>query len=1210
MPQSLPCQGHGSPSFPSFPGKGRELPLLLPHIPAAEPGDCDELRVRGASGRFLAPAGRPAAIARLLLPTQPCSLPAVPPRLHHGGGHQAVTLARPRSPQPSPVTGSQANRDNGREEQGQAFPWCLLPAHHRCCPHQPGHMWVKTRIRAGCCSHALSHSTSLGPQVLFSCLWERSCGPALGLPSALGFGDAKGTRCGGSQLPLAHAAAYKAGPGPAAGQRRWQRRRQAAPGPPSPPPAARFPRFPGTMRTALLLLALLALPARTARPKLALPIRPDSEPLPPGGAAGCAFGGHFYALEETWHPDLGEPFGVMRCVICHCETRNRRGKPVGKVNCKNMKQDCPVPTCPHATLLPGHCCHTCPKALPGPLEKSSEPPFDTFEYFQDKEDEMDKPYNDRSYLSSEGLARDDARTEFVALLTSGPEPWHPTSSAVAKARFTLLRSYLLFSISYERLGRPSRVRFSDPEGTVLFEHPVQKSAAPEDGMLCGMWRTVSKANIQLLRAEQLRVSLITRAQPSGEVHGHILKHRALFAETFGAILTSSDPTHLGAGGMAMLTLSDTENNLHFILMARGLLEPGAGESPWVPLRVRILHQGQMLREVHANITMEDPDFAEVLNDLSTHELQWLAQGQLRIVADTEGQHPRQLEGTITARRSCDTIQSVLCGADALQPTKTGAVGSAKLALHENGTLEYQVRVVGTASEVVGVTLETKPRRKNKRNVLFDMTPSYRDGLAQGVWHSPSARDAHMLLQNELFLNVATKDWVEGELRGQVISLPYSGLLARYTEMPVPLAGQLVSPAVSSGAGGHAWLSLDEHCHLHYEIVVAGLGRPADGTVSAQLHGVAELGEMGSRPHLHKRMLKGFYGTEAQGVVKDLDAELLQHLAQGTAFLQVSTKAHPRGEMRGWVHIPNHCQAGGARLSTGEAGLSEGPKSRDVEQLKKDPNSCFFEGQHRAHGTRWAPDYDKKCSICSCQKRTVICDPILCQPLNCTRQVHPEELCCPVCEEKKMEQEQLKLERARDSSEGCYFDGDKTWRGSGTRWHPVVPPFGLIKCAICTCKVSLGGLKAGELQCPPESCARSPQGTTGEVHCEKVQCPRLTCANPVRVSPSDCCKQCPAPEKSVPELTDGMQADGPRACRFGRRWYLNNESWHPSVPPFGEMKCILCWCVSGETHCQRQECPPGACASPSRRDNPCCAKCRALDAPPEKMHEATAESWSH
>lgn len=104
----------------------------------------------------------------------------------------------------------------------------------------------------------------------------------------------------------------------------------------------------------------------------------------------------------------------------------------------------------------------------------------------------------------------------------------------------------------------------------------------------------------------------------------------------------------------------------------------------------------------------------------------------------------------------EAIQSVLCGADALLPTKTGAVGSAKLALHENGTLEYQVsgghpcpsrrsqlylppwhcplaphpqvQVVGTASEVVGITLETKPRRKSKRNILFDMTPSYKDGL--------------------------------------------------------------------------------------------------------------------------------------------------------------------------------------------------------------------------------------------------------------------------------------------------------------------------------------------------------------------------------------------------------------------------------------------------------------------------------------------------
>lgn len=36
-------------------------------------------------------------------------------------------------------------------------------------------------------------------------------------------------------------------------------------------------------------------------------------------SAGCSFGGRFYSLEDTWHPDLGEPFGVMHCVECQCE---------------------------------------------------------------------------------------------------------------------------------------------------------------------------------------------------------------------------------------------------------------------------------------------------------------------------------------------------------------------------------------------------------------------------------------------------------------------------------------------------------------------------------------------------------------------------------------------------------------------------------------------------------------------------------------------------------------------------------------------------------------------------------------------------------------------------------------------------------------------------------------------------------------------------
>lgn len=50
-------------------------------------------------------------------------------------------------------------------------------------------------------------------------------------------------------------------------------------------------------------------------------------------------------------------------------------------------------------------------------------------------------------------------------------------------------------------------------------------------------------------------------------------------ETFSAILTLEGPAHRGVGGIALLTLSDTEDSLHFLLLFRGLLGPRNGGKP-------------------------------------------------------------------------------------------------------------------------------------------------------------------------------------------------------------------------------------------------------------------------------------------------------------------------------------------------------------------------------------------------------------------------------------------------------------------------------------------------------------------------------------------------------------------------------------------------------------------------------------------------------
>ncbi|MBV96344.1 Chordin, partial [Eschrichtius robustus] len=505
---------------------------------------------------------------------------------------------------------------------------------------------------------------------------------------------------------------------------------------------------------------------------------------------GCSFGGKVYALDETWHPDLGEPFGVMRCVLCACEAPQwgRRARGAGRVSCKNIKPECPTLACGQPRQLPGHCCQTCPQERSG-LEK--QPTGLAFEYPRDPEH---RSYSDRGEPGAEDRGRGDGHTDFVALLTG------PRSQAVARARVSLLRSSLRFSISYRRLDRPTRIRFSDSTGSILFEHPA---APTQDGLVCGVWRAVPRLSLRLLRAEQLHVALVTPSHPSGEVWGPLIRHRALAAETFSAILTLEGPPQQGIGGIALLTLSDTEDSLHFLLLFRGLLEARSGGPAQVPLRLQILHQGKLLRELQANASAQEPGFAEVLPNLTAQEMDWLVLGELQMALERAIGPGLRISGHIAARQSCD---------------------------------------------------------------------------------------------------------------------------------------------------------------------------------------------------------------------------------------------------------------------------------------------------------------------------------------------------------------------------GCYFDGDRSWRAAGTRWHPVVPPFGLIKCAVCTCK-----------------------GGTGEVHCEKVQCPRLACAQPVRANPTDCCKQCPVGSGAHPQLGDPMQADGPRGCRFAGQWFPESQSWHPSVPPFGEMSCITCRCGAGVPHCERDDCSLPLSCGPGKESR-CCSHC--------------------
>ncbi|KAG7249498.1 hypothetical protein CRUP_006761, partial [Coryphaenoides rupestris] len=114
--------------------------------------------------------------------------------------------------------------------------------------------------------------------------------------------------------------------------------------------------------------------------------------------------------------------------------------------------------------------------------------------------------------------------------------------------------------------------------------------------ICGVWKNLAKPLLRQLQNEQMRVTMVT-------------------SETFSSILTSAEQ-HQAMGGIAMLTLSDTENNLHFILILQGLLKH--------------IHTGKRCYHPCRGFGGLDPDFAEVLMDLNSRELFWLSRGQLEM----------------------------------------------------------------------------------------------------------------------------------------------------------------------------------------------------------------------------------------------------------------------------------------------------------------------------------------------------------------------------------------------------------------------------------------------------------------------------------------------------------------------------------------------------------------------------------------------------
>nr|XP_026690585.1 chordin [Ciona intestinalis] len=942
-----------------------------------------------------------------------------------------------------------------------------------------------------------------------------------------------------------------------------------------------------------------------------LQIHPAEEALPSNNPRGCVFGRQFHVIGSSWHPNLGRPFGIMYCVTCQCvkETTGRfkpdgQPKEVTRVTCHDVRKDCPHVTCKGAKVPRGGCCKVCPDDTDTIVTSAEE--------FSSKNGDVPLPLDiteEKSINHDDSKAGVDEKTKsYVALLTSND------GGPLLRATFNLHRDNLHFTIQYLRSTKPTIIEMLTNDDVTIYTHVTEMSPKPGQPIVCGVWRNLPKHVVSSLDKRLLTLrAVFVQTGANMTSQGQIIRHRALSRETFSSIL-STTPLDGASGAIAMITLGRHRfNKLHFAI----LLRRSSVTSQPTTITVRLLNnQNRTLRSTEKTLQPSSNELADVWST-NSEILRRLGDGSLHIqmVARTTGSRDKQSYiGSVRAKTTCDLLQAVLSGSDCSLPASTGAAGSAILNINSDNTVSYKVALVGISSRVTSISLLGDYRKKRTR-VVADLTPQFVNGKAQGRLENLNGKEIHLLLSNRVRVAVETEQSNSGELGGHVTSLLYGGHQARYKGLPIPLAGSLVRPPVFTGAAGHVWLELNEECHLYYEIVVSGLSKERDTTLAAHLHGLAEIAETETG---HKQLLKGFYGKEARGILRELSSEIYEHLNQGNAFVQIATKSNPGGEIRGRVHIPNTCSrtivnkanhkqdtsdtdqnslsvpssdVTTSRVTDLDAVVHDGVIPTYTERrLELDPSACYVIDEWKPHGSEWAPDYDPKCTICVCESGSSLCDPVYCPPLECGRPVATEGSCCPVCNDgfgeiptkhddgasigslfgSPFTQLDQKEDEKEKEKEGCYYGGDGQIHAIGSWWHPYFKRFGHVSCVNCTCR--------------PD----------GEIVCGKITCPPVTCSNPIKQNPRDCCKTCP--EVTRHELRHEsrdhrMQDDSvSRMCQFGRELRAPGEKWTLGYLGRRNLECIECECAThGVKHKCRKNCPAVSheCSRVERNVSGCC-----------------------
>lgn len=893
----------------------------------------------------------------------------------------------------------------------------------------------------------------------------------------------------------------------------------------------------------------------------------------------CEFGRSTFELEEIWQPDLGPPFGVMHCIQCECVPVHRKRRVVGRVRCRDIKRDCPKPTCKEPVLLEGQCCKTC---------------------VTDKN--IQKP---RSSLKIE---EEKSGKAFVALLSSPANSTLPSTPVAASGRFTLRRRTLYFSFHYVGMHLPRCVVFLDVFGNIVEELKVVSSQYElETTRLCGRWQPVSRRYRRQLRRETLSVALAKdcrkhshtslKSPESYRNHlitiGTIKRYKGGDTEVFSSLLlpTAASPPSLPfVAGTALLSLSLRPAAVHLTLVLRRRKNTATS-------RLRLLlapvdHTSSIINET---ITLRNniiDDVIELSAPTSPQQLKHMSRGYVKILVFASPQTDSEisvagggalLHGAVMPRFTCNQFYALLSPNDVARPTSAAhhdksemsdsrlrVEGVAVFSLWNNASLRVTIKLPQLPASVQQISLVGGGSRTF---VVKQLRPFYSMGWINTTLTTLTARDVSTLLGGRLQLRILPEPKITVGLRPLALRGPLKDV-----QFPYLLQTQSQDAGIAC-----AWMAVDSRCTLHFSIETTGVDS-----------------EMGLRvqllEHLNRgdrlRLISEMNERATINTIRLLPSPTLYRLHSGGAQLQLISK---QGSSRAQqvfsspslqINVPKSCLPKG-RMRV--AGFFQDQIEYETEL--ETSQRCVYQGLIFDDGAQWDASH-RPCAVCYCSRGRVNCLSEPCPNVTCPFPVQQTDSCCPVCRSQDGGS-QWKAYNSQISNQSCTLAGRS--RPVGSAFHPFLPPNGFHTCVTCYCQMG--------------------NDTSPVVSCRPKECPRLNCPGREKLpQPGACCRHC-APVPSLPSpsaarsysvsgsssVSDQVLGDEAKpastselltsgGCKQNGAVHANGHWWHPRIATIGILPCYVCRCRDGKVFCHKQKCSQLACRSPDKMAHQCCLSC--------------------